>query len=464
MNMNTSIEKYLTITEVVYLFNAAFSDIFPKLFFEGEVSQVSRPSSGHLYFSLKDQSSTISCVMWRSTASKLSFNLQEGMKVQCGGKPEIYNVTGKFQLNITQIQPVGEGLLKKRFLELKAKLESEGLFDSARKRALPFLPKSIGIVTSGSGAVIHDIMVKIKERMPILKVTLIDVRVQGEGAALEISNAIKKFNADNEVEVIIVARGGGSLEDLWAFNEEILVRAVFASKIPIISGVGHEVDYTLCDFVADVRAPTPTAAAEMVVPKRDELLGYLDQLKQRLSRYQNWFTRFEQQLDDKEVKLNTLVNAKLLEKINKIQLLAEKLNTLHPKTLLTNQNNKLEHLRSRLQSVIKDRLSSKTSKLELLETRLQNLSPQKAINSRIKDLDLAKGKLNGIITNRINFYEQKVNSLSKLLDSINPKNTLKRGFSIVKKGSHVISQKEALSSGDTVEITFYEGELEAKII
>lgn len=303
--------RFLSISEVIAVVQGIFEAELPEILFAGEISQATKASSGHIYLTLKDDQSQVAAVVWRSLAQTLKFELRPGLSVRCSGRPNLYHANGKFQFVLTFVEEAGEGALQKKFLELKAKLEKEGLFAPERKRPLPFFPKAVGVVTSKSGAVIHDIMVKIQARMPSLPVYLLDVRVQGEGAAEEIAAAVGQLDASGLVDVIIVARGGGSLEDLWAFNEEVVVRAIFASTTPVVSGVGHEVDVTLADFVADLRAPTPTAAAEAAVPKRDDLLMLLADYERRLSDSDRWFRPKEQRLDEFAIRLDKRITAAL---------------------------------------------------------------------------------------------------------------------------------------------------------
>jgi exodeoxyribonuclease VII large subunit len=232
---------------------------------QGEVSNLSRPASGHVYFTLKDSSAALKCVMWKTSAARLTLPLRDGMEVEAHGRIGVYEVGGQYQLYADQIRPVGEGALYQEFLRLKAMLEAEGLFDPERKRPIPEFPKRIGIVTSATGAALRDMLNTLRRRLPLVKVILAPAPVQGIEAPPLLVKAIQSLNLQSP-DVIILARGGGSIEDLWAFNDERVVRAVAASAIPIISGVGHETDFTLCDFAADLRAPTPTAAAELATP------------------------------------------------------------------------------------------------------------------------------------------------------------------------------------------------------
>ena len=255
---------------------------FPRLWVEGEISNFKAHSSGHLYFTLKDENAQIRCAMWRFKAGELLFRLEDGLKVVAEADLQVYEKSGSYQLIIQQMQPAGIGALQLAFEQLKKRLQAEGLFDEAHKKVLPEFPERIGVITSPTGAAVRDIISVIGRRFPAAQIILYPVRVQGEGAAEEISKAIQDFNEYREIDVLIVGRGGGSLEDLWAFNEEKVARAIYASKIPVISAVGHEVDFSISDFVADRRAATPSAAAEMVVPDRKELSGVLFYLQEKM--------------------------------------------------------------------------------------------------------------------------------------------------------------------------------------
>lgn len=254
---------------------------------KGEISGFKAYSSGHLYFTLKDDEAAVSCVMFKGQASKLRFRPSDGLKVILTAKASLYDRDGRFQLYVSEMTPDGVGDLYLAFEQMKKRLAEEGLFDPDKKKKIPLLPRAIGVVTSPSGAVIRDIIHVLSRRFPNFRLRLIPAQVQGEGAAASIAAAIRKFNQLDNVDVMIVGRGGGSLEDLWAFNEEIVARAVYESKIPIISAVGHETDYTICDFVADLRAPTPSAAAELAVPVRKEQEMKLLQFQNRLNRALN---------------------------------------------------------------------------------------------------------------------------------------------------------------------------------
>ena len=287
---NTLQEKHIySISELTQNIRAILEGTFSEVWVEGEISNFTNHSSGHMYFSLKDAGAVLLCAFFRSANQGLKFQIQDGMNVVCFGKISVYDKRGQYQLYVEKIEPKGVGALQIAFEQLKAKLQKEGLFEEARKRPIPYLPTRIGVVTSPTGAAIRDILNVVKRRFQNVEVILNPVRVQGEGAEKEIAQAVEEFNIfnnempfDKRVDVLIVGRGGGSLEDLWSFNEEIVARAIFKSKIPIISAVGHEVDWTIADFVADKRAPTPSAAAEMVIPRKEDLLVRMEELAGRL--------------------------------------------------------------------------------------------------------------------------------------------------------------------------------------
>lgn len=274
--------KIYTITEITRHIKYLLEGSIPTIWVEGEISNFTHHASGHMYFSLKDENSQIRCVMWRWNNQGLFFTPQNGMKVLVQGDVTVYERGGQYQLDVFQLQPAGIGELQLAFERLKRRLAEEGLFDQGHKKPLPRFPTSIGVVTSPSGAAIRDIVNIVQRRFPAAQIILNPVRVQGEGAAKEVARAIEEFNQYSKVDVLIVGRGGGSLEDLWAFNEEVVAWAIFDSRIPIISAVGHEIDFTIADFVADVRAPTPSAAAELGVPDRNEVLSTLRHLEDRL--------------------------------------------------------------------------------------------------------------------------------------------------------------------------------------
>lgn len=283
-------EKHIfTVSELTKLIRVTLEDTFREVWVEGEISNFTKHTSGHMYFSLKDEGAVLDCVLFRSVNQKIKFELKSGMHVVSFGRISVYDKKGRYQLYVDKIEPKGIGALQIAFEQLKDKLQKEGLFDESRKKPIPYLPTRIGVVTSPTGAAIRDILNVVKRRFQNVEVILNPVKVQGDEAKEEIARAIGEFNEFNRstvkkerIDVLIIGRGGGSMEDLWPFNEEVVARAIFASLIPIISAVGHEVDWTISDFTADKRAPTPSAAAELAIPRKEDLISRLDGLTDRL--------------------------------------------------------------------------------------------------------------------------------------------------------------------------------------
>jgi exodeoxyribonuclease VII large subunit len=275
-------DNVLTVTSLTKSIKQLLESGFPSIWVEGEISNYVNHSSGHRYFTLKDEGAQIKCVIWKGMSRYLFFEPQNGMKVKACGQVTVYEKSGQYQLNVSNMQPAGIGALEIAFQQLKIKLEKEGLFDSEHKRPLPEYPRKVGIVTSPTGAAVRDIINIINRRAPWVELIIRPALVQGDGAAADIVKAIEEFNEYAQVDLLIVGRGGGSLEDLWPFNEEVVARAIYNSNIPIISAVGHQIDFTIADFVADLRAPTPSAAAEIAVPDGGELKGYFSDTFKRI--------------------------------------------------------------------------------------------------------------------------------------------------------------------------------------
>lgn len=357
--MNETKEKQIySVTELTKYIRQIIENSFPAVWVEGEISNFLRHSSGHMYFSLKDAGSVVQCAMFKRSNERLKFNLKDGMKVICFGKISVYEPRGSYQLIVEEIEPKGIGALQLQFQQLKDKLYKEGLFDQAHKVPIPHLPTRIGIVTSPTGAAIRDILNIALRRFSNVEIIIYPVRVQGESAKDEIAAAIIDFNRLNNIDVMIVGRGGGSLEDLWAFNEEVVARAIYDSEIPVISAVGHEIDYTIADFVADLRAPTPSAAAELVIPKKEDLVNsvkinierlgnalanILDTMAQKLARLKGSYAltqplkmveQYEQMIDDLRKDMAIRVSHLVKLRGENFNLLAQKLEVLSPLAIL----------------------------------------------------------------------------------------------------------------------------------
>jgi exodeoxyribonuclease VII large subunit len=353
----------------------------------------------------------------------------------------------------------GEGELQRKFLELKDRLQREGFFSVERKRPLPFLPQAVGLVTSRTGAVVHDMMVKLRERFPSMVVYLSETRVQGDGAALEIANAIRKLDESGLVDVIIVARGGGSLEDLWAFNEEAVVKAVFACSVPVVSGVGHETDTTLCDFAADVRAPTPTAAAEMVVPKVSDLLQRINELERRVLDFDRWLQPLTQRVDELSLRLDARATALLAEGKLRIKAAEGKLASIRPDKVIELLRGRIELFHGRLYRVgaaSTDRLSTSLSQLR---ERLRRAIPTEKIDHHRVVIEGFETRLLVGAKRGVDDARGQVTSLGLRLDSINPRRVLERGYSIVRVRGKAVRSVDDVARGQDLEISVVDGRI-----
>lgn len=360
----------MSVSELNRLAKEVLEQSFPLFWVSGEISNLTRAASGHWYFSLKDAGAQVSCVMFRGRNSYLDWTPKEGDKVEARALVTLYEARGSFQLTIEFLQRAGAGALFEAFEKLKAKLQQEGLFDPAFKQAIPAHPKQIGIVTSPDAAALHDVLTTLKRRMPSIPVVIYPTSVQGKGAAAQIAKAINSAHERNECDVLIICRGGGSMEDLWQFNEEVVARAITNCRIPSISGVGHETDFTICDFVADARAATPTAAAELVSPSREVLLNRLNQLGVRLNKNcQDIFNQREQMLD----------------------YLARRL--VSPTQQIAQQKKQLAQVSNRLSLAIKQQLQHQQNNLSQLAQNLHHLNPQAVLTRGYAFAQTKDGKI-----------------------------------------------------------------------
>ena len=346
----------LTVSDISrYLRELMDSDeILRDVWIRGEISNLSRPTSGHIYFTLKDPTSALKCVIWKMNAARLPLMLQSGMAIEAHGAISIYERDGQYQLYIDAVRMSGEGALYQEFMRLKARLEAEGLFDVSRKRALPEMPQRIGIVTSPTGAALQDMLNTLRRRYPLAEVVLAPAPVQGDEAPPAIVNSLKRLNDLSNVDVIILARGGGSLEDLWAFNDERVVRAVVNSVAPVVTGVGHETDFTLSDFAADLRAPTPTAAAELCTPDRAELFESLSALSSSLG-----------------YALQSATSQAAVDLMD----LKHRLDNLSPLWLVRNDRQRLDELASHAEMALNNELRMQRSQVKNIQNRLASLNP-----------------------------------------------------------------------------------------
>ena len=455
--------KYLKISQLNRLLNDTLEMYVGESLFEGELQEITRATSGHLYCTIKDELSALSIVVWSSSARQLKFKPERGMLVRCQGKPSVYSKTGRLQVVVSKMEPAGEGALQQKFEELKIKLSREGLFLPERKRAIPFLPSAIGIVSSAQGAVVHDIMTRLQDRMPHIPVFLVDVRVQGEGAAAEIAAGVKFLSESGRVDVLIVARGGGSLQDLWCFNEEVVVRAIFASRVPVISAIGHEVDVTLSDLVADLRAPTPTAAAEMVVPKRQDLTRILSELERRLLDYSRWLMPRVQELDEISFFLERAIEKQFNTLKLQFEVVSGRLRLLSPKGLLDLEVSKLSNIVSRLESALILKVEQEKGRLALLNSKLDPARRLENINIQGEALKQKMLQLSALIFSSLEAKRSRLLECGAKMEALNPDSVLKRGYSITRKGELVLIRAADVRGADQLEIQLAEGIILAEV-
>ena len=409
----------------------------------GELSNLAMPSSGHWYFSLKDLGAQVRCAMFKGNNRRVTFRPQDGMQVLVQARVSLYEPRGDYQLIIESMQPAGDGVLALRFEELKRRLGAEGLFDESRKRPLPREPRAVGLITSATGAALHDMLTVLKRRAPDLPVFIYPTQVQGSAAISQIVAAIAKANQRAEVDVLIVGRGGGSLEDLWCFNEEAVARAIAHSAIPVVSAVGHEVDVTISDFAADLRAPTPSAAAELVAPDNQARIQRLAHLKQRLLQAMN--------------RQQTAARHDFI-------LLQKRLDHQDPKRRLEQQSQRLDELSTRLQQLLRQRLHQGERRLTNLELRLQGKSPERLLAAGKRRHQLAEERLHALIAKRQDLASHRLAMLTARLDGVSPLATLGRGYSITRTPrGEVISRADQVSSGDQLITTLAQGSLQVRV-
>ncbi|GAA3711611.1 exodeoxyribonuclease VII large subunit [Oceanisphaera sediminis] len=409
----------------------------------GEISNLATPGSGHWYFSLKDNQSQLRCAMFRGNNRSVGFKPKNGDQVLIFGKVTLYEPRGDYQLVAQTMAPAGEGLLKQQFEALKRSLGDEGLFDSARKRPLPEHPTRIGIISSPTGAALHDILTVLARRAPHLQVVLYPSQVQGEPAAMQLVSALATANRRAETELLILARGGGSLEDLWCFNDERLIRAIAASALPVVSAVGHEVDITLSDLVADLRAPTPSAAAELI--SRDA--------GAQLQQYQQW----QQQLQQAQQRY-------LLQGKRQLERLEARLGRQHPHQRLQQQAQRLDQLQLRLQRAMSRRLEQTQQRLSNVLLRWQHQHPAQRLQSRQALLSGLQLRLHSLMKTRLEHSSHRLALAGSRLNAISPLATLARGYSITQQDARVITDAGQLQPGDTIRTRLANGEVVSQVV
>jgi exodeoxyribonuclease VII large subunit len=436
--MELPLRYILTVSELTQEIKEILGERFPDVWVEGEISNLRVPPSGHIYFTLKDDTSQIRAVLFKMQARTLRFVAEDGLHVVCRGRVSLYEKRGDYQLILESMEPKGIGALQLAFLQLKEKLEKEGLFDPARKRPVPMVPQKIGVITSPTGAVIRDMLHILKRRFENLHILLYPVRVQGEGASGEIAEAVKYFNQWTDVDVMIVGRGGGSLEDLWAFNEEVVARAIYHSKIPVISAVGHETDYTVSDFVADLRAPTPSAAAELVVRDKREIKNVLHYLRGRLE------NEVVQMFQEYRTHLSHLVRI-----------------FREPEKKVEEYFLRMDDLVNRLRLLTSWTLKRKREKQLHLSENLFLRNPMERLKNLRYLISENRKRMGRTIKHAMEIRRQRVAGTLGKLDSLSPLSILQRGYSITRQvpSLQILRDATQVKEGDRVEVKLFRGKL-----
>lgn len=439
-------QKVYSIKELTKYIKSRFDQdpVLADIWVRGEISNFTRHSSGHMYFTLKDEESRLRSIMFAGNNRFLKFIPNNGMKILARGYLSIYERDGQYQIYIQEMQPDGIGELYIAYEQLKQKLEEEGLFDSRYKKTLPLFPKTIGIITSTTGAAIRDMITTVKRRFPYVHLLIYPVLVQGEGAPKSIANAISQMNRYNEADLLIVGRGGGSIEELWAFNEEIVARSIFASKIPIISAVGHETDFTIADFVADVRAATPTAAAELAVPHTDEVKASIAYFIKRLEK------SIGRQADQAKNRFYRQLQSVIFRR---------------PKQFFLQEAERLDYLEDRLKFALRKNTSFHKDGFYMIYHKLIQERPQEKVKGQREKLQHLKIRLIREM-NTLNEGKKK-DFLSKTaqLDALSPLKVLKRGYSILyeEKGKNVLNSIHQVQLGDIIKLQLHDGKLDCHV-
>jgi exodeoxyribonuclease VII large subunit len=419
---------------------AVIEGSFPLLWVQGEISNLARPASGHIYFSLKDQHSQVRCAMFKNRLRSIKFAPENGMEILARANVSLYEGRGEFQLIMEHMEPAGEGALQRAFEELKLRLHKEGLFEEADKQGIPAFPTSIAVITSPSGAAIRDILHVLNRRYPLARVIIYPVPVQGESSAEKITAALQLAEQRQDCDVIILARGGGSLEDLWSFNEEVVARAIYQITIPVVTGIGHEIDFTIADFVADQRAPTPSAAAELVSPNMAELQNSLSQHNFTLSR--NMRRKLEQV-------------SQTLRQLH--------LRLPHPARILQNISQGLDQSSLRMQHAMKSFFAHKRTELLQLSSQINQSNPLQLLSlNRVKCQHLGE-QLQNRLSRKLEIARTRLQHASHALHSVSPLATLERGYAIVTHAetNSIVRDSRELREGDTINTRLAKGQLQS---
>ena len=435
--MDASHQQIFSVGDLTQEVRLLLEASYPSIWVEGELSNLARPASGHLYFTLKDEKAQVRCAFFRNKMNRLDCKPENGMKVLIRARVSLYENRGDFQLIVSHLEESGVGNLQAAFEKLKLKLKSEGLFSADHKKPLPPYPQSIAVITSASGAVIKDIISTCKRRYPLVKLVLYPVQVQGGQAAAEIIQVLNIADANNH-NVIIIGRGGGSLEDLWAFNDESLARALFACNTPVISAVGHETDFTIADFVADVRAPTPTAAAELATPDGDQLIGQFKAIQKIMTR---------------------LISHQLNHRVQQTDILTYRLT--HPSKKLITWQQLNTQLCERLKSNIHNKIQENRLKINNLNHLVNLNSPKNALRQTRQRIDQLDRQLIRVIQSRLMLNQTSLDSIQGKLLAVSPQSTLERGYAIVTTNNQIVKSVKQVKSKSRVTIRLADGSFNA---
>ena len=417
----------------------------PTVWIEGEISNFSRPASGHWYFTLKDRDSQVRCAMFRGRNALLRFAPADGQRVMARARVTLFEPRGEYQLQVEHLEDSGVGALRREYERLKARLEAEGLFEASKKRPLPTVPNSIGVVTSPTGAAIRDILNILGRRFPAARVIIYPTTVQGRDAVPQLLDALSLAAIRNECDVLIVARGGGSIEDLWAFNDEAVARAIRAMPMPVVTGIGHEVDFTIADFVADLRAPTPSGAAELVVPDG--------------TTWRTGFARLAQRL------LQAL-RRQLRNDGDYLVAMRRRLALAHPGQRLRQNAQRLDELEQRLGSRVQLLLSDRRHRLQTLTTRLARTSPKAEVQRLTHRHAVLDERLRRALPQRLEALRQTLGTLARTLDAVSPLATLDRGFALVTRvdDGALLRDASSVNAGDLIDARLAKGTLRARVV
>ncbi|MFY2764543.1 exodeoxyribonuclease VII large subunit [Arenimonas sp. MALMAid1274] len=417
---------------------------FPQVWVEGEISNYSRPASGHAYFTLKDDRAQVRCALFKPKAQALRFQPRDGLQVLARGRLTLYEARGDYQLVLDHLEEAGEGALRRAFEQLKARLAAEGLFDPARKRPLPAFPRRLGVITSPRGAAVRDVISVLGRRFPLLAVDVLPVPVQGDGAAAQILDMLVRAGRSGRYDLLLLTRGGGSLEDLWAFNDEALAREIVASPVPVVSAVGHEIDSSLSDFAADLRAPTPSAAAELIVPERGELLARLQQRHRQLQALLARGTAARAQRADQAYL---------------------KLQALRPHLRLERGRGRLAALQRRLDQALESSLARRSERLARALRRLDQAHPQQSLQRHAHRLQLLRERLHALTQQRMQRRRLQLQGLARTLAGVSPLATLARGYAILQRDSDggVLRRPSDAAPGQSVTARLAEGRLTLRV-